>query len=407
MVIRFYNFPAWWGFDYDQEINAQIAKTIFVDHKLVLIGPETSVGGMYVGPYFNYLIGIVFWLVSFNPAGTIIINFAISIITLVVIYLIGKRLFNQSVGLLATLVYGFSPFFISYDRVLWNPTPMPLVSIITVWALAIYFKEKSKKWLYLAVIFVGIACQLHLTAIFLAAFLAVNIFLKPKVWPITLFIVGLFLMPLIIFDFRHDFLNSRHFINFFFSGSGNLHPNLNIFWALKDVAIKTFGVLTPFIFAGVLFRPMLILGVIALVGFAFYPGTMPAQYFLFLLAPLTIALAWGLTKLPKLISALLLIIFVIFGGWQIFSEKPPDISLRHKQAVMTFIKSKASEKPVYVDTVIGPGLNTGFQYLYWANKIQIVPEDVALKKFKLVLPYYLDPYWGAYERFGSLGIKEK
>ena len=54
-ILRAANLEKAAAFNYDQEVAAFWLKNLLVDHKFSLIGQEISVGGVYIAPFFYYL----------------------------------------------------------------------------------------------------------------------------------------------------------------------------------------------------------------------------------------------------------------------------------------------------------------------------------------------------------------
>lgn len=403
LLVRGYNFHSWFVFEYDQEINAQIAKAIIVDHKFTLIGPETSVGGMYVGPYYNYLIALFYLLGNMNPYSMVFLNLLISGATLYLIYYTGRKLFSPVTGLFAAFLYGFSSLVVNYDRVAWNPTPIPLVTTGMFLFLLLFRKEKKFWQLIVSAIFAGFSLQLHLNALFLFAyFFFFTIFFTPlkqllnpkKLIPVAV-VFSLFVLPLFLFDIRHQFLNSSHFIKLLFGSSSASSGNIfSSFFGMLQIIIGLFsGILissqswarTGIVFVifiwwlsqaateikkkevGVFIFSLLFF-VLGVTGFSFYHGALPPQYFLFLF-PMFILVTASLisrlfrTKTGKVFVVGLLGVFLVVNLPKTFSQSP--FSFEHKLQAVSFILNDAKGRPFTISYVTSPGQQTGFKYIFW------------------------------------------
>lgn len=433
LAVRFYDYPAWQGFDYDQEINAWIAKSIVVDHKPVLIGPETSVGAMYVGPYFNYIIAFFFALGDMDPAATIFLNFFLSLVTLVVFYLVAKNLFDQKAAIIGLIFYAFSYMISGYDQVLWNPTPIPLVSL-----LFFHFLYRNK--VILAALFLGLMFHLHFQAILLAAIFVIYLaifsrkeMVKPKNVLGTIAMMIIFFAPLIFFDLRHDFLNFRHLVQFFFEGSGKTGGiDLAKLWQTVNVLTSSFRDLVyngsyEWVRVLVLILPMgtflhlarnlknnfyklfSLTLLIAFLAFAFYKGPLPTQYYFFFLYPLfLLALSDWLAKRPMFLVIPFLAVFIIWNVIQTLTYFSSDLSLDNKHKAVKFISQKADDKTFKVDVIADLGLNTGFKYLFWLEE-QFPSFDYTAKtekSFKIVMPKTIARPDELTASFGAVGVVE-
>ncbi len=56
IFFRIYKLEIFYPWGHDQDLFAWIAKDIIVDHHFRLIGQETSITGLFIGPIFYYLI---------------------------------------------------------------------------------------------------------------------------------------------------------------------------------------------------------------------------------------------------------------------------------------------------------------------------------------------------------------
>ena len=242
--LRFYRLPEYMTFLGDEGRDAIVVKNILIDRNLPLIGPPTSVGNMYLGPLYYYMMTIpmsIFWL---NPAAAAGMNAFIGVLTVAFIYYLGKVWFNRGAGLIAAYLYAISPVTITYSRSSWNPNPAPFFALLAVFGL---FKAKNSgnyKWLILSGIGAAAAIQMHYLALILLPFLALGWVreLLGKIyknkgeffWTGTLLGISAFLLlvsPLVIFDFRHNFLNYRAINELFFYSNGTV--DVNFFSALS------------------------------------------------------------------------------------------------------------------------------------------------------------------------------
>jgi len=230
---RFYNLSDSLQFQGDQGRDAIIVSQIFTKLDPVFIGPVTSVGNMYLGPFYYYFM-LPFLALSYpSPIGPAYAVGLLSILTSYLIYKWGKDLAGELAGLFAASLYTLSATAALYARFSWNPNPAPLVSLIVVYYTWKAITQSAKNW-WVVGLGVSIMLQLHYVTL-LAAGAAGVIWLwqvltqliesrkkreSAKVWfkktlPLwqgTSLAVGIFiasLTPLILFDWKHDWLNSK------------------------------------------------------------------------------------------------------------------------------------------------------------------------------------------------------
>lgn len=225
IILRFYRLPEYVIFLGDQGRDAIIIKRILTLEHFPAIGPTTSVGQVYLGPFYYYFIApwlLLFW---FNPLGLAFGVAFFSSLSVLITYFVVKELFNENVALLSSFFTAFSSTLVEYSRFSWNPNLLPVFTLLTVYFFVKAFE--SKKWQYYIVsgAFLSFSIQLHYLALILlppVAFLFILRFFEERKLKETVKEVGItagsflfFSLPLVIFDLRHDFLNSRNFITFF------------------------------------------------------------------------------------------------------------------------------------------------------------------------------------------------
>lgn len=217
-ILRFYQLDRYMTFLGDEGRDVLIVKKILVERDFPLIGPPTSVGNIYLGPLYYYMMAasmLPFWL---NPVAAAGMNAAIGVLTVYLIYYLGKVWFGNISGLVASFLYAISPVAIIYSRSSWNPNPAPFFSLLAVLGMYKAHRSKNFRWLILTGAASAAALQMHYLAlillpIFICLWTAELILKKDRFfWQGTIGGVLAFLIlmsPLVIFDFKHNFLNYR------------------------------------------------------------------------------------------------------------------------------------------------------------------------------------------------------
>lgn len=240
---RFYKLSEYMTFLGDEGRDALIIKKILVNYDLPLIGPPTSVGNIYLGPLYYYMMAIsmaIFWL---NPVAAAGMNAFIGILTVGLIYFLGKVWFNRTAGLIASYLYAISPVNIIYSKSSWNPNPAPFFALLAF--LSLYKLNRTGNFLWLAVTgaMVAAALQMHYLAIILMPICLLIYFHEiifrknkrlqfKKIWSGTTLGILSFLLvmsPLFWFDLRHNFLNYRAIFELLIKSNnvdGNILTNL-------------------------------------------------------------------------------------------------------------------------------------------------------------------------------------
>lgn len=222
-------------FQGDQGRDAILVSQIFTERDLVFIGPVTSVGNMYLGPFYYYFMLPFLWLSYPNPLGPVYAVAVLSVLTTYLLYRWGKVWIGEVAALLAATTYALSASFALYGRFSWNPNPAPFVSLLTLWGVWLSLKKSPRYW-WLVGLGVSILLQLHyVTLLAVASAGGVWLFeqarlistaLKSKkpwsyyaatskeLWVGTAMALGIFVLsltPLLLFDSKHGWLNAKAF----------------------------------------------------------------------------------------------------------------------------------------------------------------------------------------------------
>jgi 4-amino-4-deoxy-L-arabinose transferase-like glycosyltransferase len=220
---------------------------------LTLLGPTASVGGFFLGPIYYYFMAPFLWLFNYDPVGPAIMVALFGIVTVWLVYKIGKEFFGTSVGLISSGLYAISPLVVTYSRSSWNPNLMPFFSLLVIYLTYRIVKKDNIKILLLLGFLFGITMQLHYLALFLGVIIFVYILLCqfvnskinffPKIIKKYLLIFLGFIIgwsPFLIFEIRHKFLNLISIFNFIFH-SGDTGGGNHFFATISDVFFRVFG----------------------------------------------------------------------------------------------------------------------------------------------------------------------
>jgi len=210
LIPRFYRLSEIYLFNADEEYQATYARTISEDFHVVWIGVSAGNTGFYLGPYWTYLTALLLKLSAGDPLLTGYFAAVLGAATTVLIYLLGKELVGRRASYLAGVFYALSPLAIYSDQKYWNPSSLPLLSLLLIFSSALIVK--SPWFLYLFSICLGLIFHVHLSlvplALVLLAFLAPTLVRAPKRRLFTALILFLLtISPLIAFDYFHDFSN--------------------------------------------------------------------------------------------------------------------------------------------------------------------------------------------------------
>lgn len=209
---RLYRIGDYMEFLGDQGRDVVIVRDFLRNGNLFFIGPQTSIGNMYLGPYYYYLIAPALLASNFDPIGPAILIAIIGIVSVYLLFWITNRWFDQETAIIASLLYALSPVVIKYSNFSWNPNIMPLFAMLFIITVS------SKKYLLATLSFI-MAINSHYLALLLLP-TAIYIWLQnrdlnPKPLIIPLVILLLSYTPQVLFDIKHSGQNIKAISTFF------------------------------------------------------------------------------------------------------------------------------------------------------------------------------------------------
>lgn len=227
IFLRFFRFEEFVTFLGDQGRDAIVIKRLLTFEDLPFLGPISSVGGVFLGPFFYYLVSPFLLFFNFKPVGLAFASAFYTILGIAAAYFVIKKEVDQTVGIFTVLLISFSLVQIEFARSSWNPHMLPVFSFFTIYFLYRLIKTKDILSAVLFGAFLSFSIQLHylyllLTIPFGLVILYELIIVKDRLSFIKLVLISLasfvfFFSPLILFDIKNNFLNTRNFIKFFSS----------------------------------------------------------------------------------------------------------------------------------------------------------------------------------------------
>lgn len=228
---RLYRIDHYMTFLGDEGRDVIVVRRLLTEGHPPLIGPGTSIGNMYLGPLYYYMMAIPLFLANYNPVGPAIQIALLGVITVWLVWYVGRLWFGKVAGLIAAALFAISPTVIIYSRSSWNPNIMPFFSLLTMFSIWKVWRDKAFVWL----IVLGISFAAVLQSHYLGLLLVPTIFIF---WALTfynlkfirnskleirnflqkstigfLIFVGL-MSPLFFFDLRHNWINAKALYTF-------------------------------------------------------------------------------------------------------------------------------------------------------------------------------------------------
>jgi hypothetical protein len=217
LFLRFYKLSALFHWTLDEEFWSYVPYNIATGYHFPLIGGHISGTGLYSGPMFVWLMAVPFFLFGGNPIGIAVFVSLLGVLTTTAVFLVGKVLFGRKAALIASLVSASSFLMTIYDRKYWNASAIPLLSLLIMWCIAKIAKGQ-RRWAFLLASVLALAFHAHMTSGALLLFVIISwiVLRLPIRKKEILLAIGLFLLlqvPLLAFELRHEFINSKALVN--------------------------------------------------------------------------------------------------------------------------------------------------------------------------------------------------
>ncbi len=415
LALRLYNLSNGMIFIGDQGWFYLSARDLLIKGIIPLVGITSSHTWLHQGPLWTYMLALGFLIFKFNPLSGAYITIFTGLLSILAIYLVGANIFSKKVGLISAFLYAFSPLIVFYDRMPFDPTPIPLFTILYI--LAIYKWIKGNiKYFPLILFLIAVLYNLELsTFILFFPFLLIFLYglIKKKQWLTGLknsriliysalaVIVPMF--PIIVYDSTHGFTQTIIFLGWTvykpFSflikhSSGSFTGNLYRVLVFLGQNIQKLVLQSNFLISLLLFilssayliylnaknnfkieEAKFVLFILLLFSFAgILANQTPSDAYLFILFPLIIysvsllfefILKFNNLKYPVLAALIIIAILNIYSSYN--NDKVPDLEKR-QQAVNKII-SLAGNKEY---NLIGRGEGSQFvsftmnyEYLLW------------------------------------------
>lgn len=199
------------------------ARDMLVTGKIPLVGITSSHVWLHQGPVWTYLLAGVLFLFGFHPMSGAYLTNVLGITTLLLIYKVGSELFSKNVGMIASFLYATSPLIVMSDRTPYHTSPIPLFTLIFMYALCKWIKGGI---IYFPLIMLSLAVLYNFelaTSVLWFIFLpllgfglwkkkvwATNV-LKPKIILFSLLALTLPMVPIFVYDLSHGFSQTVKF----------------------------------------------------------------------------------------------------------------------------------------------------------------------------------------------------
>lgn len=250
------------------------ARDALVNTNIPLVGITASHTWVHQGPFWTYILSIIFFLTKYNPLAPGYFTAVFDALTIILIYWVSSRLFSTKVAVLSSIIYAFSPILIIFSKMPYHTSPIPLFTLLFFFFICKLAKG-NEKYLPFSVLMLSVLYNFELaTQVLWAVLMLVLIFnfktLRKKITKnlifktITFFILPL--IPVIIYDLNHGYVQT-----FKFAAWGILSPVKSlIFGSFSQHSYLEFGIFFLNFIKELLLYPTAIVSVVIFIGSAVF-----------------------------------------------------------------------------------------------------------------------------------------
>jgi len=220
------------------------------------------------------MLSVALLLSRFNPVSGGYLTVIFGVMTTYLMFMLGKEMFSQRAGLIAALLYASSPLIVTFDRMPFDPSPIPFFTVLYLFSLVKWVKG-NVNYFPVVLLLLAILYNLELatfTLVFPFALIFAYGCFKKRDWIKGLFtkkivffsfaLTILVMLPVIVYYFSNGFKQTAVFLGWtlyrpfsflFHHQSGNLFVNLKTILAFCLLNMQTLIFQESFIISLLLF----------------------------------------------------------------------------------------------------------------------------------------------------------
>lgn len=340
--------------------------------ELPLVGP-TVLSGQHLGPAFYYIVAPAFILTGFHPVAGAILTALMGIGSIILLWLFARNLFDWKIATGLAAIWAVSPQIVASDRVLWEPNIIPF--FIFLYVLSLY-----KRWYFVVGVSLGILVQLHYPNLLFIGLTLLYGFKRNTVFG---FLFTLF--PFLYYESQHGFEDVIGVLTNYSSGEARFLPNI------LDYSSRVMHRITPL--PGVLFT-LFFFGkptfwkifvslwfIVGLVVMSLYRGVVFDHYLFFLLPAGFLLFGFVLSRLPKILSVLIVSVLIFFHISKTDIFKPGVHDITRTKTVTEEIMNRTGNEPFSFGLIASRSFSDlHYRYFFLINKVH--PEPVLSDSYK-------------------------
>jgi len=405
IFLRLWMVPNFFIFTFSEEWQGTLAWEQVKNFHPIWIGVSQANINFYLGSGFIYLNYLLFLIKNGDLVVLAYFSALLGIATVIVLFFVVRDLFDRKIAFITSIFYGCSTLINYYDRRFWNPSFIPLISILYVYALI--KTNKDTRWFILIAILTAASFHFHLLLLLFmipTIYSVIKNFRKIKwyTWVLMVIFYLVIISPLIVFDLNHNFDNLLAPYKIIFEGKktglysfsfesikshiNSLVSTLGRIWFirlnsnLQDIVLETNTYKIPgniflaLISCAALFwffiknrkngyQIFFISIVSILFAYIVYPSYNPEYYLMGFLTLFTIIIGFFLNSLPKKLICIVISFFILANLLTVLTTTN-DYGLTMKKQFIMKTMSYVNNKTFSLETA-GSLPNPQFAYAGW------------------------------------------
>jgi len=428
-------------YSHDQDLAGWFVRDVIENKHLRLIGQETSTQGIFIGPFYYYLLTFFYALARMDPIGGIYLVTLLGLLTIFSIYWVFTKVFSKTVGYIGSFLYSASYFSVFNDREVVPTMPVFLWTVWFLYSLHLILKGKQKTGLLLAGLLIGLIWHLNFALVLISWLVVVALVISRKKAELKSIIIGVLTffgtsIPLIFFELRHNFIQSKSLVTSLTTSQNDVISGFQKFERVIEVLNKNFtgflwgdffggdyslaGLFLLVVFVFLYFKKILkkdwgiilLLWISSYIAFFSLYSKIISEYYLngtVVVALLLVSLFLAHIYLKANKKLLVLIILVLFSVLHIHKLLTININRSgyvYRRALIREIKSDAISHGypcVSVSYITDPGHNFGYRYLFYLENLHVNKPDSGSPPYTIVFPLK-DDLFPVGKTFGALGL---
>lgn len=413
-------------FAHDGDLYSWVVKDIVINHHPRLIGQLTSAPGIFIGPFFYYLLVPFFTLTKMDPIGVLIPTTLLGLFTIISYYFVLSKVFSKHVGLIGSYLYALLIVTVNSDR--WV-VPTIATNLWAIWYLYSIIMISRRRWsaLLLSGFLIGLIWHVHIALIPALLSIPIALIFSKKIPPLKYLLTFIILilissLPLLVFEVRHNFSQTLSFISNLSQPKTGIAPgfyklklvlemitkNINsLFFSpqsfkLTDNIIFLFVILlSPFFILkkiSLKIKELIILysWIIGLILFFSLSNSLISEYYFSSIGVIFISFAslifsciFKSSRIGQFIVTLILGVALIKNAFFYITQNYYNKGYLERKGVVDFIATDAKFKGYKcfgISYISVPGENVGFRYFFFLKNAHLIHPSLDVPVYNIIIP---------------------